>query len=235
MFTGPPSAPQKQKASGCRSAWSTGPMRPGRSSGISGRGTSTSGAFQREPSALTRTFAPRRFQAPSRIGAGVRCWVPASPGRPPGAQPRGAAHADERDRRQVEPDRADRQVIEQAAAQLRLGAIVAGYAGMEHKHVGVRRALAARPRREAAAGTPPPSRIGGLRTGRAARPAWPAQPGGPSRCMRASSSARLTTSPRVARTHLAARSSSSGLGVGWQSRSAAASAACTSRTGPQYG
>ena len=41
---------------------------------------------------------------------------------------------DERDRSQVEQDRADRQVIEQAAAQLRQGAIRAGYAGMEHKH-----------------------------------------------------------------------------------------------------
>ena len=31
--------------------------------------------------------------------------------------------------------RADRRVVEQAAAHLRHGAIVAGYAGMEHKHV----------------------------------------------------------------------------------------------------
>jgi hypothetical protein len=48
---------------------------------------------------------------------------------------------DERDRRQVEQDRADRRVIEQAAAQLRHGAIVAGYAGMEHKHVAFALAL----------------------------------------------------------------------------------------------
>jgi hypothetical protein len=40
---------------------------------------------------------------------------------------------DERARHQVEQDRADRQVIEQAAAQLRHGAIRAGYAGLEHK------------------------------------------------------------------------------------------------------
>ncbi len=41
----------------------------------------------------------------------------------------------EQERRRVEQDRADRQVIEQAAAQLRHGAILAGYAGMEHKHL----------------------------------------------------------------------------------------------------
>ena len=42
---------------------------------------------------------------------------------------------DEQDRWRVEQDRADRQVIEQAAAQLRTGAIQAGYAGLEHKHL----------------------------------------------------------------------------------------------------
>ena len=48
---------------------------------------------------------------------------------------------DERDRRRVEQDRADRQVIEQAAAELRSGAIRAGYAGVEHKHVAFALAL----------------------------------------------------------------------------------------------
>jgi len=48
---------------------------------------------------------------------------------------------DERDRRRVEQDRADRQVIEQAAAELRSGAIRAGYAGVEHKHVAFARTL----------------------------------------------------------------------------------------------
>jgi hypothetical protein len=48
---------------------------------------------------------------------------------------------DERDRRRVEQDRADRQVIEQAAARLRQGAIRAVYAGMEHKHVAFALAL----------------------------------------------------------------------------------------------
>jgi hypothetical protein len=42
---------------------------------------------------------------------------------------------DEQDRRQIGVDRADRQVIEQAAAQLRHGAIVAGYAGLPDKHL----------------------------------------------------------------------------------------------------
>ena len=48
---------------------------------------------------------------------------------------------DERDRRQVKQDRADRQVIEQAAAQLRTTAIRDGYAGMEHKHLAFALAL----------------------------------------------------------------------------------------------
>jgi hypothetical protein len=39
------------------------------------------------------------------------------------------------DRTQIEVDRADRRLIEQAAAQLRSGAIRAGYTGMEHKHI----------------------------------------------------------------------------------------------------
>ena len=41
---------------------------------------------------------------------------------------------DEHDRRQIEVDRADRRMIEQAAAQLRHRAIVAGYAGLPDKH-----------------------------------------------------------------------------------------------------
>jgi len=45
------------------------------------------------------------------------------------------------DRSPVEVDRADRQVIEQAAAQLRHGAIVAGYAGMPDKHLAFALAL----------------------------------------------------------------------------------------------
>jgi hypothetical protein len=48
---------------------------------------------------------------------------------------------DEQDRRRVEQDRADRQLIEQAAATLRTGAIRAGYAGMEHKHLAFALAL----------------------------------------------------------------------------------------------
>ena len=40
---------------------------------------------------------------------------------------------DEHDRSKIEADRADRQVIEQAAAQLRTDAIRAGYAGLERK------------------------------------------------------------------------------------------------------
>ena len=42
---------------------------------------------------------------------------------------------DEQERPRVEIDRADRQVIERAAAQLRHGAIVAGYAGLPDKHL----------------------------------------------------------------------------------------------------
>ena len=41
---------------------------------------------------------------------------------------------DEQERRWIEANRADRQVIEQAAAQLRHGAILAGYAGLPGKH-----------------------------------------------------------------------------------------------------
>jgi flagellar motility protein MotE (MotC chaperone) len=48
---------------------------------------------------------------------------------------------DEYDRRQIEVDRADRQVIEQAAAQLRYGAILDGYAGMPDKHIAFALAL----------------------------------------------------------------------------------------------
>ena len=61
--------------------------------------------------------------------------VPASPGRPPGARPRGVARARRAGCQRIEQDRADRRVIEQAAAELRSGAIRAGYAGEEHKHV----------------------------------------------------------------------------------------------------
>jgi hypothetical protein len=42
---------------------------------------------------------------------------------------------DEQERHRIEVDRADRQVIEEAAAGLRHGAIRAGYAGMDGKHV----------------------------------------------------------------------------------------------------
>jgi hypothetical protein len=42
---------------------------------------------------------------------------------------------DEQEQHRIEVDRADRQVIEQAAAELRRGAILAGYACVEHKHV----------------------------------------------------------------------------------------------------
>jgi len=41
----------------------------------------------------------------------------------------------EQERRRIEVDRADRQLIERAAASLRTGAIRAGYTGMEHKHL----------------------------------------------------------------------------------------------------
>jgi hypothetical protein len=48
---------------------------------------------------------------------------------------RGERHMpDEHDRSGIDVDRADRALIEQAAARLRQGAIRAGYAGMEHKH-----------------------------------------------------------------------------------------------------
>ena len=42
---------------------------------------------------------------------------------------------DERDRNRIEVDRADRALIEQAAAQLRHGAIISAYAGLPHKHL----------------------------------------------------------------------------------------------------
>ena len=48
---------------------------------------------------------------------------------------------DEHDRSRIEVDRADRALIQQAAAQLRHGAIRAGYAGMEHKHLAFALAL----------------------------------------------------------------------------------------------
>ena len=48
---------------------------------------------------------------------------------------------DEHDRNRIETDRADRALIQQAAAQLRQGAIRASYAGMEHKHVAFALAL----------------------------------------------------------------------------------------------
>ena len=48
---------------------------------------------------------------------------------------------DEHDRSRIEVDRADRQVIEQAAAQLRQGAIRAGYAGLPGKHLAFALAL----------------------------------------------------------------------------------------------
>ena len=48
---------------------------------------------------------------------------------------------DEHDRSRIVVDRADRQVIEQAAAQLRTGAIVAGYAGLPDKHLAFALAL----------------------------------------------------------------------------------------------
>jgi hypothetical protein len=47
----------------------------------------------------------------------------------------------EQDRQQIEVDRADRQVIEQAAAQLRHGAIVAGYAGLPRRELAFALAL----------------------------------------------------------------------------------------------
>jgi hypothetical protein len=42
---------------------------------------------------------------------------------------------DQRDRGRIDVDRADRALIQQAAAQLRQGAIRAAYAGMPGKHV----------------------------------------------------------------------------------------------------
>ena len=48
---------------------------------------------------------------------------------------------DEHDRSRIEVDRADRTLIQQAAAQLRHDAIRAGYAGMEHKHLAFALAL----------------------------------------------------------------------------------------------
>jgi hypothetical protein len=41
---------------------------------------------------------------------------------------------DEQERRRINVDRADRALIQQAAAQLRHGAILAGYAGLPGKH-----------------------------------------------------------------------------------------------------
>ena len=48
---------------------------------------------------------------------------------------------DEHERHRIETDRADRALIERAAAQLRHGAIVAGYAGMPDKHLAFALAL----------------------------------------------------------------------------------------------
>jgi hypothetical protein len=48
---------------------------------------------------------------------------------------------DQYDRRQIEVDRADRRLIEQAAARLRHTAITAAYAGLEHKHLAFALAL----------------------------------------------------------------------------------------------
>ena len=48
---------------------------------------------------------------------------------------------DEQERRGIDLDRADRQVIEQAAAQLRHGAILDGYAGLPDKHLAFALAL----------------------------------------------------------------------------------------------
>ena len=42
---------------------------------------------------------------------------------------------DQHDRSQIEVDRADRLLIQQATAQLRHGAILAAYAGLEHKEL----------------------------------------------------------------------------------------------------
>ena len=48
---------------------------------------------------------------------------------------------DEHDRSGIDVDRADRALIEQAAAQLRQGAIRAGYAGIPGQHVAFALAL----------------------------------------------------------------------------------------------
>ena len=45
---------------------------------------------------------------------------------------------DQHERSQIEVDRADRVLIQQAAARLRHGAILAGYAGLEHKEFAFR-------------------------------------------------------------------------------------------------
>ena len=45
------------------------------------------------------------------------------------------------DRSRIEVDQAERALIEQAAAQLRRGAIRAAYAGLEHKHLAFALAL----------------------------------------------------------------------------------------------
>jgi hypothetical protein len=48
---------------------------------------------------------------------------------------------DQYDRAQIDVDRADRRLIQQAAAQLRHRAIMAAYGGLEHKHVAFALAL----------------------------------------------------------------------------------------------
>jgi hypothetical protein len=48
---------------------------------------------------------------------------------------------DQHDRSRSDVDRADRQVIQQAATRLRQSAIRAGYAGLEHKHLAFALAL----------------------------------------------------------------------------------------------
>jgi hypothetical protein len=48
---------------------------------------------------------------------------------------------DEQAGQRIEQDRADRRVIQQTAAELRSGAIRAGYAGVEHKHVALALAM----------------------------------------------------------------------------------------------
>lgn len=63
---------------------------------------------------------------------------------PPGAHyecNRGEQHVHEQYRGRIAQSLADRQVIEQAAAELRAGAIRAGYAGAEGKHVAFALAL----------------------------------------------------------------------------------------------